>query len=315
MKRALKSLFMGLASMVTAAAIAWVAIPAQVAAVLLQANTASAGLTNRTIETNIGPVRYLEGGVGETIVFVHGIYARKEHWIEVIRPLISDYHVIALDLPGFGDNPTLEDDAYLLDQQAHNLARIFDALSLDQIHIAANSMGAYIAMIMAADHPERIKSFAFIGSPLGVPSPAPSDMEIALSQGHAPLVVQSDSDFEARNHWLSPNIPYVPGPILASWRANEVAKGDHNLKVWEIVHNQSKVPTVLDLAPALASPTLILWCTPDRIFHVSGAQVLDDNLSDARVRILDNCGHLPMLDAPKRVAKHYLEFLASISPH
>lgn len=293
--------------------VAWIWLPRPVASALIALNTASAGLEHKTVSTNHGEINYLEGGTGETLLLIHGIYARKEHWVELARDLVADYRVIALDLPGFGDNALRADESYLIGQQAEALGHVMDALGIAQAHIAANSMGAYVTAVMIAQDPTRAESFAFIGSPLGVPTPTPSDMDIARAQGHTPLVVQTREDFVARNAWLAPTIPYVPAPILSTWMQDEVAQGDHNVVVWDVVHHRSTAPSVLELAPSLTIPAFVLWCQQDRIFHVSGAPVLADALPDADVVVLDGCGHVPMLDQPSQVAKIYRAFLAGLS--
>lgn len=188
------------------------------------------------------------------------------------------------------------------------------ALDLRAVHVGAISMGAYVAALVAEYHPELIASLAFIGSPLGVPTPIPSDMDKARAVGTTPLVVRTSEDFAARNEWLSPNIPYVPGPILRTWAAEEVAKADRNARIWDVVHIKSDVPTVLDLAPSLKMPTLVIWCNEDRIFHVSGAALLAQTLPASQLATLDNCGHVPMLDKPAAVASKYLNFLSSFPP-
>lgn len=309
MKRVILRSLIGLFAILLIIAVAWKTVPIKVAGVLLKLNNLSAGLTGKAIETETGTIHYLEGGKGETILLIHGIYARKEHWVDMMRHLVGTYHVIAIDLPGFGDNARLPVREYALDRQQANLHSIFDALDLSQVHIGANSMGAYVAALLAHEHPERVASIAFIGSPLGVPTPVPSDMDRALAIGHKPLVVRSEADFAARNDWLTPKMPYVPGPILQSWMADEVGTADHNTQVWTAVHEQSFVPTVLELAPALAMPSLVIWCHPDRIFHVSGARLLNDALPASTDATLENCGHLPMLDQPTQVAEIYARFL------
>lgn len=214
MKRVITRFLVGIAAIALFIAVAWTTVPIKVAGVLLKSNNLSAGLTVKTIETDAGPIHYLEGGEGETILLIHGIYARKEHWVEMMRRLVGSYHVIAIDLPGFGDNVRLPFGQYALDQQQGNLRSILRALELEQVHIGANSMGAYVAVLLAAEHPELVASIAFIGSPLGVPTPIKSDMDRALAIGRTPLVVRSEADFVERNSWLAPTMPFVPGPIL-----------------------------------------------------------------------------------------------------
>ncbi len=149
----------------------------------------------------------------------------------------------------------------------------------------------------------------------GIPTPTPSDMDKARDLGITPLVVQTTEDFAERNEWLSPNIPYIPGPILRTWSEDEVARADHNARIWDVVHKKSGLPTVLDLAPSLEMPTLIIWCQEDRIFHISGAALLDQNLPTSHLTKLDECGHVPMQDKPAAVASEHLEFLSSYPIH
>ncbi len=312
MKRFAVRSLIGIAFLILGTTIAWFSIPNTIATGLLKLNNMSAGLTSKIVSTKIGDIHYLEGGDGETIVMIHGIYARKEHWVDLARQLIDDYHVIAIDLPGFGDNAKRPDADYQIDQQQENLLAVLGALELENVHIAANSMGAYVSALLADVHPELVSSLAFVGSPLGVPTLVKSDMEIAIEDGHIPLLIKTEADFHARNKWLSPKTIYVPGPIYNSWMESEVATADKNVQIWNSVHTQSTAPTVLDLAPSLVMPSLILWCRSDRIFHVSGAGLLDQKLPNSTLAILDDCGHLPMLDQPDLVAKAYAKFLGNI---
>ncbi|GAA0465242.1 alpha/beta fold hydrolase [Parasphingorhabdus litoris] len=246
------------------------------------------------------------------MVLIHGIFSRKEHWVDFARRLTDDYQVIVIDLPGFGDNGLLPDSEYALQKQSENLSAVFDALELSDVHVGANSMGASIIAQIAVEQPDRIASLAFIGSPLGVTSPTLSDMERAIAEGKTPLLVRSQEEFEGRNSWLSPNGISVPQPILTTWMHAELAQVEKNARIWAVVHDENPVPDLLELAPKLNMPTQILWCTEDRIFHVNGAAVLARKLSSAKLDVLDNCGHVPMVDAPEETAMRYLNFLTSL---
>ncbi|WP_208348629.1 alpha/beta fold hydrolase [Pseudaestuariivita rosea] len=239
---------------------------------------------------------------------VHGIYARKEHWIDFAAPLMDRYHVVLLDLPGFADNQALPAGDYALNRQGQHLMAVLDALGLEQFHIAANSMGAQISGPLAPVLGDRLLSLAFIGSPLGVKSLTPSDMEIAMAEGGSPLVVQSEEDFYARMDWLFPETPFLPAVIVQTWAKDEAALAAHNMRVWQEVHASFDTP-LLTIAPQIQQPTFTAWCREDRIFHISGAQVLADALPDNTLRIMDHCGHVPMMDKPTETAALYLQFL------
>ncbi|GBL05207.1 hypothetical protein KUL10_25270 [Glaciecola sp. KUL10] len=245
----------------------------------------------------------------ETIVLLHGIFARKEHWVDLARELTPYFRVIALDLPGFGDNKQLGFEHYLLSHQKQNLLIVLDALEIESAHFGANSMGAAVAALMAATRPDLLRSLTFIGSPLGVDSLIQSDMQVAIANGQYPLLVESEKEFEIRNQWLFPKTPAIPSPILRTWMKQELKTVDHNKQIWLAANSFVSTPKLLDLAPTLELPTLILWCQEDRIFHVSGADLLHEALPNSQREILNNSGHIPMLDKPKQIADLYLDFL------
>ena len=282
--------------------------PERTARLLLAGLNLSAGLQSETVETSFGEVHYLEGGEGQTIVFLHGIYALKEHWIDMSRFISGNYRVILLDLPGFGQNQRLDPAQYDYHRQARNVLEALDAIGVEHFHIAANSMGAQIAGQLAVSIPERVQSVAFIGSPVGVSAPTPSDMDEAIAHGHVPLVVTSHDDYEARMDWLFPEEPFVPRPIARFWASSEVSNAESNEVIWNAVA-ASSVPTLEELAPGIVQPTLVLWCEEDRIFHPSGAPILADALPNSTLVIASGCGHLPMLDQPEETARVLLGFL------
>lgn len=282
--------------------------PRPVAAGMVAVLRASAGLEEKSVATSFGDIGYLEGGEGPTVVLLHGIYARKEHWIDLTRELTGRYHVIAPDLPGFGDNPVLGDGAYRYSQQADRLVELFDALGLDRFHLAGNSMGGQLTGMLATRLPDRVRSIAFIGSAARVASPLRSDMERALAEGHAPLVVTTEDDFHARMDWLFPDAPYIPGPVVSVWAADEAARATANKRIWQEVGASSA--TRLDvLAPSLPQPSLIIWCREDRVFHFTGAAVLSRLLPNDDLVELSGCGHVPMLDKPQEAGAAYRAFL------
>ncbi|WP_164084688.1 alpha/beta fold hydrolase [Alteromonas flava] len=294
----------------------WFLFPQSMAKALLTLNNYSAGVSEKTIDTKIGQIHYLEGGAdkdkADTVVLLHGIFARKEHWVDLIRHLEPDFHVIALDLPGFGNNLQLKDNEYRLNKQASNLALVLEQLNVKNAHVGANSMGAQVAALVATQRPELFKSLAFIGSPLGVKSAIQSEMESAIKKGYLPLVVQSEKAFHARNEWLFPETPSIPSPILKTWMQQELNTPVKNKQIWYSANSFINTPKLLEVAPKLLMPSLIIWCKEDKIFHVSGANALQNALPDSRKEIMHGCGHVPMLDKPEQVADLYVDFLRKL---
>src|ERR1700679_1433916 len=68
-------------------------------------------------------VRFVEAGAGPAVVLVHGSLASHSTWDAVIPELATSFHVIAPDLPGFGESekPSPSRYAYTLEAFAESL--------------------------------------------------------------------------------------------------------------------------------------------------------------------------------------------------
>src|SRR3546814_19671079 len=78
--------------------------------------------------------------------------------------LTRDYHVIAPDLPGFGQNERNPDLAYDLQAQTARLKAFADTLGLSRPHVGGNSMGGWIALRYAIEYPDALASLILLNN-------------------------------------------------------------------------------------------------------------------------------------------------------
>ena len=295
-------------------AAAWYGLPALLKPPLIAANRATAGLTERTISAAQHTIHYLDsgprGGEGAPVLLLHGIFAEKDHWVDFARALPRPLRIVAPDLPGFGESGRLDGQAYDYDTQVRHLLAFMDALGIAQAHLAGSSMGGTIAALMAIQHPGRVKSVAFIGSPHGIRSPRASQMDRQIDAGRAPLVARDEAEFDAMMKLVFAQPPFLPYPILKSAQVDALRLAGSNQRLWNA---QLKDRYLLDARISqLKQPVFALWGTDDRVFDVSGAGVLRDRLPQARVITLPGLGHLPMMEKPGDSAAAYADYLAGL---
>jgi 2-hydroxy-6-oxonona-2,4-dienedioate hydrolase len=109
---------------------------------------------------DVGPwrTRVLRVGDGEeTIVLLNGTSGHIEAWTHNIRALAEHYRVVAYDYPGHGYTTLADDDLEIADYESHLLG-LLDALGLDRVHLAGESLGGWIAVKLASRHPERLRT-------------------------------------------------------------------------------------------------------------------------------------------------------------
>src|SRR4030095_12978584 len=98
----------------------------QVAALSLAMVRGAANLELRSAEIAGFRIVYLEGGKGEPLVLVHGIGADKDNWTYTSALLSKHYHVIAVDLPGFGDSSKPANAHYRIEDQVERLHALIE---------------------------------------------------------------------------------------------------------------------------------------------------------------------------------------------
>jgi pimeloyl-ACP methyl ester carboxylesterase len=86
-------------------------------------------------------------GQGEPLVLLHGHGLSRRSWDPVIARLAAERDVIAVDLPGHGDSPRQpRGRGWAPADQALAVAQLLDQLGLDQVHVAGNSIGGWVAL-------------------------------------------------------------------------------------------------------------------------------------------------------------------------
>lgn len=280
---------------------------------LVQLNRGLSGLSAKTVPIADHEVHYLEGGTGEAVVLLHGIFAEKDHWVDFARPLSERYRIVALDLPGFGQSGRHDKLAYDYEAQTTRLKEFLDALGIRRAHLAGNSMGGTIAALFAIRHPDRVASVAFIGAPHGIRTPQPSEADDLIDSGRIPLIARDEAEFEQVLGRLFAERPLLPYPILHAARNEALQRAESNEGIWQ-AHVKDRF--LLDeRIGELRVPAVAWWGSGDRIFDVSGADVLQARLKDGLVRVLPGVGHLPMMEVPAEMARMYGDFLVALSLH
>ncbi|WP_297773889.1 alpha/beta hydrolase [uncultured Roseovarius sp.] len=103
--------------------------------------------------SEVGTLAAIVQGQGPRVVMLHGVGLRAEAWARQIDALVADgFSVVAPDMPGHGDSPVLPGPAGLGDYTALAAECLDDAAV-----VVGHSMGAMIALDLAARYPERLR--------------------------------------------------------------------------------------------------------------------------------------------------------------
>ncbi len=286
--------------------------PKQLAGFALGMERQRSGLHRAEVDIPGFHIVYLEGGSGEPLLLLHGIGADKDNWTRTSRWLTTHYHVIAPDLPGFGESSKPDTAHYAIDDQVRNVQAFADALHLDKFSIGGNSMGGWIAGAYVAAHPEHVIT-AWLLDPGGVAGAKKSEMmDIIDKGGHVPIFARNASEMHDLLNFVFVHPPYVPGIIIDEIAHEQASNYALNMKIFGELTDDWKSHALDTLLAGSKTATLITWGDHDRVLDVSGAEALHKVMPNSAVAIMPNIGHVPAVEAPQASAISYLKFRASV---
>jgi len=249
---------------------------------------------------------YLESGEGPLVVLVHGFTGSKENWLPLMRELRHDYRVIAPDLPGWNESERVEGENYGPSAQATRLKAFVATLDEPVVLLGGHSMGGHIVGLAAASDPT-------VAPRLLLMSSAGVEFELnafarEVQAGRHPFGVRSRADLHRYLGLVFTDPPWVP------WPADEALakRRERSYAFEESVLARLGGEEATSLQPKLSQipqPVLLLWCSDDRVIDLSAELSFRTGLPRSRSRVLEGCGHMPLMAAPVAVAEAIREFV------
>jgi len=266
---------------------------------------------------------YLEAGTGQPVVLLHGLGATNASFLPTLWSLARDHRVLAPDLPGFGDSakPLRPYDPAFF---AAWLRDFMDALGVERAHVIGNSMGGRVALEMGMRHPQRVDRMVLL-----CPSPA-------FIKGR---------EFVRLVRFLRPELAVVPLPIshrqvVRSTRATFArpdrlphawfeAAADEFLRVFKTPRGRiaffSAARQIYLEEPwgetgfwerlrSLTPPALFVWGERDRLVPARFARHVTEALPNSSSVVLEDCGHVPQYELPRRTDRLIRDFMHASDP-
>jgi pimeloyl-ACP methyl ester carboxylesterase len=258
-------------------------------------------------------VHLVDIGTGPAIVLVHGVSGRWQNWLENIPRFADEHRVVALDLPGFGRSQ-MPRERVSIGGYAATVDRVCDLLELDAVVLVGNSMGGAVAAETAARFPARVARLVLVSAAaisIADFNPAPAAALVSAIT-HTPL-----------------GTPDGLRALLGRRRARHLAFAAlvrHPTLIatdvlWELVGGRGAPGLagavaamisneLVDELGQISASTLIVHGRNDMLVPVGDSIWLADQLGDAQLEVLEDTGHLSMLERPVPFNDLVLDFAA-----
>lgn len=284
--------------------------PFHVAPLVVAAERWRAGLRPERVQVGDFEVAYNVGGEGEPLILLHGFGANRENFTRVAGQLTRSHRVLVPDLPGFGESSRRADARYAIDDQVERLRAFVRAVGYERVHLGGSSMGGFIATRWAALHPTEVASLWLLAPSGTRVAYERSEMRRSIEErGINPLLSKRPDEYARTLEYVMHDPPFVPSSILRMLAEEAAANHAGNERIFAQTHGPDS-PAVDDQLAGIAIPALVVWGREDRTLSAEAAEVYAERMPEARVIVLEEIGHLPMLEAPARVAEDWLAFRA-----
>jgi pimeloyl-ACP methyl ester carboxylesterase len=261
-------------------------------------------------------VNYCELGEGPAILFVHGLGASWQSWLEQLPEFAASHRVVAMDLPGFGYSESPSEDISI-EYYARWTAQFMDVLGIESAAVVGNSMGGFVSAELAIKVPARVQRLVFVSAAIFWQNRRRAQPLVQLARMSDAVVaralVRATDDIATRRRLRYAALA-TAGFRYPQYVSDELA---HEM-VRSARRTDGFLPALQALAgydleeelPKISCPTLIVWGANDQLVSVKDAERLEDLIPASRREVFERTGHVAMLERPERFNRLLEEFLA-----
>ena len=245
---------------------------------------------------------------GIPVLLLHGSYGTSRWWESFAAALPEEIYVIAPDLRGCGGS-SKTDSGYSIAEQAEDVASLARALGWDDFHLVAHSSSGAIAVEYALNHPGNLSTLLLVDTvPVeGVFTPIDGYMLLEQMRNDRSLLAQAMA-------LLMPRVAAAvqrgepPAPELFDTLVDDALAMAPAAFV-DVARSLSQWNRFAD-ARQLTLPTLLVWGDQDVIVdREATTRTLIAIPGANNLELIHGVGHSPMLEAPKRLAEIYVNFI------
>jgi len=245
-------------------------------------------------------------GHGPPVVLLHGIGGSHAVWNDIIPGLAKEFRVVAPDLRGHGRTAAPAGSQFTFKEMMGDVLRLADEQGIDSAHWVGLSGGALLALRIALDHPERVRSLTLVSG-------------AAYTDAHTRSVAERWSETYAKEGPDRFALRMLKDLYYPDWIEANLDFAD---ALREQVKHQDFTPAVRwgrsmgtfderNRIASVARPTLIVQAMDDAVVDASHGRILRQSIPGAQIRIFAQTGHMVPTERPPELLDAILKFLRS----
>ena len=248
-------------------------------------------------------LHHVVDGDGPTLILGPSLGSTTAMWEPQVAALAERFRVVRYDHRGHGGSP-VPDEPYELAELGGDVLTLMDELGAERAHVAGLSLGAMVAMWVAANAPERVDRLALCctSAKLGPPQMWRDRAAAVREAGTTSTIADAVAE-----RWLTPAYAASHMDLVASLRAM-IASIDP--VGYAGCCGAIERMDLLDDLGGIAAPTLVLSARDDPATPPEHGAAIAERIDGARFEVVKDAAHLANLQQPGAVTDLLLDHLA-----
>lgn len=265
--------------------------------------------------------RVIEAGSGEPLILLHGTGGHAENYVRNIMPLSAEYRVMAMDFLWHGKSDTQGFEPTVIPPLIDQVLDVLDIIGADRVYVSGQSLGGWVAMQLALQHPERIRKLV-LTTPMGyvpdantIPGYVEPDMTALRESSLAVLSDPTTENIRLRMSRILANPGNLTDEAVAVRRAIYLDPAVNQVQRRVIQHylgGTAPVPYMITdaLARKISVPTLVYWGDKNITPPAVGRR-LTRQIPGAEFFCANETGHWAQFESFSDHNREVLRFLAA----
>jgi len=255
-------------------------------------------------------IRYDDTGPVDapTIIFIHGFPFNRLMWKAQAERLKGRCRVVTFDLRGHGESG-IGDGEYSMELFASDLLGLMDALRIDKAIVCALSMGGYIALNAAENHPERFSALILCDTQCTADTAEGKQRRLAAIKAVREEGVENFADALMERVFAPDSLTAMPETVTA---VREMVLATSPLSLERSLRAMRERDESCSKLPGITVPVLILVGEADKIAPPEAAAYLKENILHAHMEIIGNAAHLSNLENPDAFNAALEKFISAV---
>jgi pimeloyl-ACP methyl ester carboxylesterase len=244
-------------------------------------------------------------GAGPPLVLIPGTFGDRRSWFKQLGLLSPQFQCVLFDPRGVGDTPD-PGKPFTPDDLADDVLAVMDSAHLDRAHLLGHSLGAGVALLMAARHPDRVRKVVAAAPTLFMDAYLLAVMDVweALAGSNLP-------DHEVHSGLVSTAFGRGAFDRLVPAVVREM---DRQPIARDTIRRYVECDRRQDLRPHLGrvdADVLVVVGADDALSGVDQARNVAAAIPSARLEVVSGVGHSPHIEATSGFGKLVRDFLNS----